>query len=825
MANTIITKNSATATAVPTSGELVQGELAVNVTDKRIFTENSGGTVVELGVNPSSLTLASGTANGVAYLNGSKVLTSGSALTFNGSTLVAPSGGFQLGTTAFISGGGATNLIAGTNAAVAFEFRTNASTRYQINSDGTSIWSVSNLERMRLTSTGLGIGTDTPAASMVAGTASTAIVTIGGGDGSLVTGDRAGTLSFKSDDSSYKGTFADGIVAEICAITSSATGAAYDLSFHTGSTAGRDERLRITSTGLVGIGTTSPDYKLNVSDVNRTGNSSNQVIFTTTTQAANIGGTLGLGGLFNGSSSTMFGVIRGGKENGTSGNYAGYLGFETVANGNSITERMRLDSAGNLGLGVTPAAWGNTWTAQQIGLGGSLVGRSAKTNELYLGANWYYNGTSYIYIGSDYATQYYQYNGAHVWRTAPSGTAGEAISFTQAMTLTAAGNLGIGETLPDSKLEVAGPDETQIKVTGASGVEAVLRASASTVTVGSNTNHNLYLRTNNSARMTIEAGGNVGIGTISPTGKLSIAVGTYDSTTPLAQADDIVISGSQSLGMSFITTAAGSSNQSIVFGDSDDTDIGSIKYAHADNSMQFTTNASEAMRLDSSGNLLVGKTSTDASTVGLIVNPTTIGGYAFITNIDAAGSNYAFGVNRQNSDGSLIVLRQANVQEGYISVSGTTVSYNGGHLSRAAQTVAAKDESLKKGTVLSNLDEMNSYTDADGNLVDNEQLNKVKVSDVEGDANVAGVFVNWAHDDAHDVDEINMAMTGDMIIRIAQGVTVVRGDLLMSAGNGTAKPQGDDIVRSKTIAKVTSTHVTCTYEDGSFCVPCVLMAC
>ena len=75
------------------------------------------------------------------------------------------------------------------------------------------------------------------------------------------------------------------------------------------------------------------------------------------------------------------------------------------------------------------------------------------------------------------------------------------------------------------------------------------------------------------------------------------------------------------------------------------------------------------------------------------------------------------------------------------------------------------------------------------------------------------------------VDEINMAMTGDMIIRIAQGTTVARGDLLMSAGNGTAKPQGDDIVRAKSIAKVTSTHVTCTYEDGSYCVPCVLMAC
>jgi len=54
--------------------------------------------------------------------------------------------------------------------------------------------------------------------------------------------------------------------------------------------------------------------------------------------------------------------------------------------------------------------------------------------------------------------------------------------------------------------------------------------------------------------------------------------------------------------------------------------------------------------------------------------------------------------------------------------------------------------------VLSNLDEMNTYTDAEGNAVDNEQLNKVKVSDVEGDSNVAGVFVNWAFDEAHNVD-------------------------------------------------------------------------
>jgi hypothetical protein len=240
----------------------------------------------------------------------------------------------------------------------------------------------------------------------------------------------------------------------------------------------------------------------------------------------------------------------------------------------------------------------------------------------------------------------------------------------------------------------------------------------------------------------------------------------------------------------------------------------------AGNVIFVTGSDTERARIDSSGSLLVGKTASSFGTAGVEINA---GGGNFCRFTRDGGALADF--NRLSNDGELIGFWQATTQEGSISVSGTTVSYNGGHLSRWAQTTAPKDDTLVKGTVLSNLDEMNVYTDADGNPVDNEQLNKVKVSDVDGDANVAGVFVSWTHDDAHNVDEINMAMTGDMIIRIAQGVTVARGDLLMSAGDGTAKPQGDDIVRSKTVAKVTSTHVTCTYADGSFCVPCVLMAC
>jgi hypothetical protein len=187
----------------------------------------------------------------------------------------------------------------------------------------------------------------------------------------------------------------------------------------------------------------------------------------------------------------------------------------------------------------------------------------------------------------------------------------------------------------------------------------------------------------------------------------------------------------------------------------------------------------------------------------------------------ATSGTKALTIGLNASDGTLIEFRQAGTAEGSITVSGSTVSYNGGHLSRWSQLASGGERTeILRGSVLSNLDEMCEWGEED-----NEQLNRMKVSDVEGDRNVAGVFQDWDDDDDTYVNDFYCAMTGDFVIRIAQGTTVVRGDLLMSAGDGTAKPQDDDIIRSKTIAKVTSTTVSKTYSDNSYCVPCVLMAC
>lgn len=292
-----------------------------------------------------------------------------------------------------------------------------------------------------------------------------------------------------------------------------------------------------------------------------------------------------------------------------------------------------------------------------------------------------------------------------------------------------------------------------------------------------------------------------------------------------------------------------------------------------------TGSHNEWSRLTGSGDWLWGKSSISVGTVGTEIRGSQ--GSYFVQVVD---NNYVLDLNRKSTDGGMVVFRQDNNPEGSISVSGSTVSYNGGHLARFAQLPDGGRQEILRGSILSNLDELSEwkvihtqnesikqievetyvvgvgttvgfgttavYTDAripydgisdvgvtttmvyDGTeytgvvAMDlNEQLNRVQVSDVEGDPNVAGIFQEWDDDDGVHTTDLLCVMTGDFPVRIGAGVTVTRGDLLMSAGDGTAKPQDDDIIRSKTIAKVMSNVKTITYDDGTFCVPCVVMAC
>jgi len=385
---TILLKKSDTPGSVPGTANLTNlaggVEVAVNTADKRVYSMTSASAVIELGTNPSSLTCADvsatvfrsasatitnliatsasittltnnptfsgGTANGVLYLNGSKVATSGSALTFDGSYFTAASGtGTFLADIVQVSGT-ATKVNAN---GVGLEFR-------------------------------------------------------GGSTPNITSYSRVGSayLPMTLDTS-----------ASIFSISGT-------------------EAMRITSTSLytasginVGIGTSSPGFKLDINGVAavRAANAiryyrADNAIYTQLYDAGSSGFTL----------------------DNTNGN-----GFRFQSAG---TNQAVLDSSGNLGLGVTPSLWRSTEKAIQIGSWMGLFTDSGITTEVSYN-NYINSSNQRIYQNTGYALRYQQYNGIHSWHTAPSGTAGNQITganaFVQTMTLDASGNLGIGTSSPN----------------------------------------------------------------------------------------------------------------------------------------------------------------------------------------------------------------------------------------------------------------------------------------------------------------------------------------------------------------------------------------
>jgi hypothetical protein len=219
---------------------------------------------------------------------------------------------------------------------------------------------------------------------------------------------------------------------------------------------GGTEGLRLTSTGL-GVGTTSPADKLDVAITAAAPSNSNFLGITVglTSGSTAVGEGVGIGfrirntagGAIGGNG---FGAAIYGVQTNTAANTGG-LAFYTRSDASTFSERLRLDSSGNLGLGVTPSAWGSGSIAFQIGNGAIWKSGSRSVDWI---TNGYYNGTNYIYSTSNAATYYRQFDGVHSWYNAASGTAGNAISFTQAMTLTAGGNLLVGTTSDFSSAKV-----------------------------------------------------------------------------------------------------------------------------------------------------------------------------------------------------------------------------------------------------------------------------------------------------------------------------------------------------------------------------------
>jgi hypothetical protein len=218
----------------------------------------------------------------------------------------------------------------------------------------------------------------------------------------------------------------------------------------------------------------------------------------------------------------------------------------TVDVGVTLTERMRLDVSGNLGLGVTPSAWATSlsWRAIQQ-TGGSLW--SAAATDFGLAHNSHYTaGGGWTYTGSAAAARHYMAGATHTWSVAASGTAGTAVTWTDAMRLDASGRLLIGSTSSFSsaaKLQVQ--DNISLDTNGTGGRFALfsygvargffdcpvasgqLNVAATSI---------LTLMTSATERVYIDSLGNVGLGTAtfgtSAAKVFSIGSGSEPSTGP-----------------------------------------------------------------------------------------------------------------------------------------------------------------------------------------------------------------------------------------------------------------------------------------------------
>jgi hypothetical protein len=252
-----------------------------------------------------------------------------------------------------------------------------------------------------------------------------------------------------------------------------------------------------------------------------------------------------------------------------------------VLQSNGTTAAVTIDTSQNMGLGVTPSAWFANSKVVQFGLGGVLEARSNFAPYASLNANSYINSAGNdIYINTAAATQFQQDSGSFRWKIAASGTAGNAITFTQAMTLDASGNLGIGTTSTSRRLSVTNTaSDPFISIVGAASNEGgLLFGDNASDAAGQirylHASDTMYFSTNLTERARIDSSGNLLVGTTSNAGGYKINIDSGSATSQLLKS-------SVSCFDMWNSATAGNNTFGIFYTETSATTRGSITYNRA----------------------------------------------------------------------------------------------------------------------------------------------------------------------------------------------------------------------------------------------------
>jgi len=208
---------------------------------------------------------------------------------------------------------------------------------------------------------------------------------------------------------------------------------------------GGAEILTVDYGGSVGIGTSVPLSTLHIEE--QTADPTILIL--------DKAGTSSKGIKFNRNTETDASIIVNDQEDLVIGYNQAGLGDNFIVE-NSGSMAMKIDSNSNAGFGTTtiPTAWISDYSVVHIGNAGAMWSNITGEDDFQIGANAYWNGSSYVYMNDGFANRIILNNGNISFQTAPSGTAGDPFTFDISLYIKEGGNIGIGTTNPNANLDI-----------------------------------------------------------------------------------------------------------------------------------------------------------------------------------------------------------------------------------------------------------------------------------------------------------------------------------------------------------------------------------